>query len=127
MSPIRMGKVEDAMRTGLSLMDAIGKGDERLVRATLAPDCVFESAYPAPDGASYSGVDAIAEALHKLFFSLPGLELTIEENYAMGFSYGVRYRLAWLGADGGREHLRSLLIMRVGSGLVKTMYHYSKA
>ncbi len=27
MIPVRMGKGDDAMRTGLSLMDAIGKGD----------------------------------------------------------------------------------------------------
>jgi ketosteroid isomerase-like protein len=60
MSPTRLAKLESAIRIVLTFNQAFNRHDVAAMMRLMSDDCVFENTTPAPDGAVYSGKDAVA-------------------------------------------------------------------
>ena len=67
MSPIRMSKVESAIRIVLEFNEAFNRHDMAGMMQLMSEDCVFENMHPAPDGTVYSGKEAITQFWQDFF------------------------------------------------------------
>ena len=63
MSPIRMSKLESAVRVVIEFNEAFNRHDVAGMMNLMSDDCVFEETFPAPDGTVISGKEAIGELL----------------------------------------------------------------
>ena len=59
MSPIRMSKLESAVRIVLEFNQAFNRYDVADMMRLMSADCVFENTDPAPDGTLYAGKEAV--------------------------------------------------------------------
>ncbi|MGP8337665.1 MAG: nuclear transport factor 2 family protein [Methanosarcinaceae archaeon] len=84
MSPTRMSKIESAMRAALAFNKAFNGHDVAGITQLLSDDCVFEDFIPAPDGAVYSGKEAIARYWEDFFRESPHAHIEIEEIFGFG-------------------------------------------
>ncbi len=67
MSPIRMSRVEEAIRAVLAFNEAFNRHDVAGMMALMSEDCVFENTAPAPDGTLYSGKEAVTQFWQDFF------------------------------------------------------------
>jgi len=93
MSPVKMGKVEEALRLALAFAEAFRRHDVEAVGALLAEGCVFESAGPAPTGLRYEGRTAATRAIAAFFEAAPELKMEVEDAYGLGRRSVLRWRL----------------------------------
>ena len=59
MSPARMSRLESAIRVVLEFNEAFNRHDVAGMMQLMSDDCIFENTNPAPDGAVYSGKEAV--------------------------------------------------------------------
>lgn len=93
MSPVDMGRAEEAMRLAIAFVDAFNRHDPDAVGALLSDDCTFESAGPAPHGLRHEGWDATIQAIHGFFLAMPELKMSVEDVYGFGRRAVLRWRL----------------------------------
>ena len=67
MSPIRMEKIETALRVVLDFNDAFNRHDVGGMMQLMSDDCVFENTDPAPDGTVYAGKEAVTRFWQDFF------------------------------------------------------------
>ena len=67
MSPIRMSKIEGAIRVVLAFNEAFNRHDVAGMMQLMSDDCVFENTAPAPDGTVYSGKEAVTQFWQDFF------------------------------------------------------------
>src|SRR5690348_12985374 len=106
--------------------DAFNRHDVEAVMAAMAPDCVFESTYPAPDGARYEGQDAVRGAVEEFVRNSPQATFEMEEVFACGDRAVARWLYRWVGADGQPGHIRGVDVLRVREGKVAESLAYVK-
>jgi SnoaL-like domain len=121
MSPVRMSEVESAMRAALAFKDAFNQHNLAGMMGLLTEDCVFEGCTPAPDGAVYTGKEAIVRYYEDLFASFPDARLKVEDVFGFGKRCIMRWRLEW-----GEEYLRGVDIVRVEDDLIYERLSYAK-
>ena len=121
MSPVRMSEVESAMRAVLAFNQAFNQHDLAGMMQLISAGCVFEGFAPAPDGAVYTGKEAIAGYYAELFSSFPDAEIKIEDIFGFGKRCVMRWRLEW-----GEEYLRGVDIVRVEDDLIVERLSYAK-
>ena len=127
MSPIRMSKIETAMRVVLEFNEAFNRHDVAGMMQLMTEDCVFENTDPAPDGTRYSGKEAVTQFWEGFFRQSPKAHIEIEEIFGMGNNRCVmRWRYEWVEAAGNKGHVRGVDIFQVRDGLISEKLSYVK-
>lgn len=125
MSPIRMSKVESAMRVVLAFNDALNRHDVAGMMALMSDDCLFENTSPAPDGTPYTGRVAVTAFWEEFLRAAPHAHFEVEEIFGLGDRCVVRWKYSW-GASGGPGHVRGVDVFRVTGGLIREKLSYVK-
>ena len=122
MSPIRMEKIESAIRVVLEFNEAFNRHDVAGMMKYMSDDCVFENTNPAPDGTVYSGKAAVTKFWQDFFRESPQAHIDIEEVFGLGNNRCVmRWRYSW-----GNGHVRGVDIFQVKDGLICEKLSYVK-
>ena len=126
MSPARMAKVEAATRLVLEFNQAFNRHDVAGMMALMSEDCLFEDTQPAPDGAVYSGKDAVTRYWEAFFRQSPQARIEIEEIFGFGERCVMRWNYSWVDRDGEVGHVRGVDIFRVRGGSIREKLSYVK-
>ena len=79
MCPVRMSKMETAMRIVLEFNEAFNRHDVPGMMKLMTDDCIFENTDPAPDGTVYSGKEVVTQFWQGFFRKSPHAHIEIEE------------------------------------------------
>lgn len=126
MSPIRMSKLESAVRTVLNFNEAFNRHDVAGMMELMGDDCVFENTQPAPDGTVYSGKTVITGFWQAFFRESPQAHIEIEEIFGLGERCIMRWRYSWVDMKGEGGHVRGVDIFRVTNGSIREKLSYVK-
>jgi ketosteroid isomerase-like protein len=121
MSPIRMAKIESAIRLVLQFNEAFNNHDVAGMMNLMSEDCLFENTTPAPDGTVYSGKEAVTQFWQDFFRESPQAHIDIEEIFGMGNCCIMRWKYSW-----GAGHVRGIDIFKVEEGLITEKLSYVK-
>ena len=121
MSPAKLSRIESGTRTVLKLHTAYNRHDIPAILALLSPDCTLETSFPAPEGISIKGLDAISAHLQDLFTGNPEYKLEIEEIFGQAFHVVMRWQQA-----GGDAPLRGVDIFKIHGGQISEWLRYRK-
>jgi predicted SnoaL-like aldol condensation-catalyzing enzyme len=121
MSPIRMAKIETAIRLVLQFNEAFNHHDVAGMMMLMSEDCVFENTAPAPDGTLYSGKEAVTRFWQDFFRESPQAHIDIEEIFGMGNRCIMRWKYSW-----GEGHVRGVDVFKVVDGLISEKLSYVK-
>ena len=123
---MKMARVESAIRVVLAFTEAFNRHDVASMMQLVSDDCVFESPGPAPDGAVFSGKEAITQFWQGFFRQSPQAHLEIEEIHGLGFRCVVRWRYDWVDTAGRQGHVRGIDLYRVKNGSICEQMSYVK-
>jgi ketosteroid isomerase-like protein len=126
MSPTRMAKFESAIRTVLDFNEAFNHHDVGAMMRLMSDDCRFENTTPAPDGAVYTGKDAITHFWQDFFHASPQAHIDIEEIFSLGERCAMRWKYSWVDATGRAGHVRGVDLYRVRDNLIIEKLSYVK-
>jgi ketosteroid isomerase-like protein len=126
MSPIRMAKIESAMRIVLEFNDAFNRHDVAGMMKLMSDDCVFENTNPAPDGTVYSGKEAVTLFWQNFFRESPHAHIEIEEIFGLGERCIIRWKYSWKDAQGEQGHIRGVDVFRIKNGFICEKMSYVK-
>ena len=126
MSPIRMSRIESAMRVVLAFNEAFNRHDIAGMMQLMSNDCVFEGTNPAPDGTVYSGKEAVTQFWQDIFRESPQAHIEIEEIFGLDKRCVMRWKYDWIDEIGQKEHVRGADIFKVIDGLICEKFSYVK-
>ena len=126
MSPIRMSRIESAMRLVLAFNEAFNRHDVAGMMQLMSEDCVFENTVPAPDGAVYLGKEAVTQFWQDFFLESPQAHIEIEEIFGLDKRCVMRWRYDWTDMTGEERHVRGVDIFKVQDGLICEKLSYVK-
>jgi len=126
MSPVRMSRVESAIRVVLEFNEAFNRHDVAGMMRLMSDDCIFENNEPAPDGAVYLGKKAATQFWLDFFRESPHARTEIEEIFGIGMRCIMRWRSDWVDAAGKKGHLRGMDIFQVENGFICKKLSYVK-
>jgi ketosteroid isomerase-like protein len=126
MSPIRMSRIESAIRTVLDFYAAFNHHDVTGMMKLLSEDCFIETSGPVPDGAVYSGVEAIRGYWEEFLHDSPHARITIEETFGLGLRCLALWKYEWEDADGEKRHIRGIQVFQVKEDLICRISSYVK-
>jgi hypothetical protein len=123
---MKMAKIEVAMRVALEFNDAFNRHDVPAMMALMSDDCVFENTSPAPDGAVYTGKEAVTQFWQDFFHASPQAHIKVEEIFGLGWRCVLRWRYDWVDAAGEQGHVRGVDVFTVKNGLISEKLSYVK-
>jgi ketosteroid isomerase-like protein len=126
MSPTRLSRFESAMRVVLEFNEAFNRHDVGGMMQLVSNDCVYENSDPAPDGALYSGKEAVTQFWQDYFRKSPDAQIEIEEIFGFGKRCVMRWRNEWVDGAGKKRHVRGVDIFQVKNDLIDEMLSYVK-
>ncbi len=126
MSPRQMSRLESAIRIVLEFNEAFNRQDVAGMMQLMSDDCVFENTAPAPDGAVYSGKEAVTRFWQDFFRESPQAHIEVEEIFGLGFRCIMRWRYDWIDDAGKKGHVRGVDIFRVKDGAICEKLSYVK-
>ena len=126
MSPMRMAKLEAAVRLVIQFNDAFNRHDVTAMMELMSEDCRFENTAPAPDGTMYTGKKAVTEFWGDFFRQSPEAHIEIEDIFGLGERCVMRWKYTWVDAAGQPWHVRGVDIFRVQSGAIHEKLSYVK-
>ena len=126
MSPARMSRVESAIRVVLEFNEAFNRHDVAGMMQLMSDDCIFENTDPAPDGAVYSGKEAVTHFWQDFFRESPQAHIEIEEIFSFGERCIMRWRYSWGDVAGEKGHVRGVDVFRVRNGFIREKLSYVK-
>ena len=126
MSPSRLAKIESAIRLALEFNKAFNKHDIAGMMQLVSDDCIFENSSPAPDGASYSGKEAVTRFLEGFFRESPQARVEIEDIFGLGLRCIMCWRYEWKDSSGNTGHVRGIDIFQVKDELIFQKLSYVK-
>ncbi len=126
MSPVRMSRIESAIRVVLDFNDAFNRHDVAGMMQLMSDDCVFENTDPAPDGAVYAGKEVVTQFWQGFFRDSPHAQIEIEEIFGLGMRCIMRWRYEWVDGAGKKGHVRGVDIFHVKNGLISEKLSYVK-
>jgi predicted SnoaL-like aldol condensation-catalyzing enzyme len=126
MSPIRMSKIESGIRVVLEFNEAFNRHDVPGMMQLMSDDCIFENTGPTPDGAVYSGKEAVTHFWQDFFRESPHAHIQIEEIFGFGERCIMRWRYSWVELEGEKGHVRGVDIFRVRDGSIREKLSYVK-
>ncbi len=122
---MKMAKIESAMRVALEFNQAFNRHDVAAMMVLMNDDCVFENTSPAPDGAVYSGKEAVTQFWQNSSAS-PQAHIQVEEILGLGLQCVMRWRYDWVDAAGEKGHVRGVNLFTVKNGLISEKLSYVK-
>ncbi len=126
MSPVRMERVESAIRTVIAFTEAFNRHDLPAMLSLVSDTCIIEDTTPAPDGAIYKGKDEITRFWQDYFTGHPQVRVKIEETLGFGLRCIALWRRDWLDSSGNPAYLRGIDIYQVQNGLISEHRMYRK-
>jgi predicted SnoaL-like aldol condensation-catalyzing enzyme len=127
MSPIRMSKIDGALRIVLEFNEAFNQHDVAGMMQRMTDDCLFENTDPAPDGTVYAGQAAVTRFWQDFFRESPQAHIEIEEAFGLGNNRCVmRWKYQWGDSAGNQGHVRGVDIFKVRDGLICEKLSYVK-
>jgi predicted SnoaL-like aldol condensation-catalyzing enzyme len=126
MSPIRMSKLESAIRVVLEFNEAFNRHDFADMMQLTSDDCIFENTDPAPDGSVCSGKEAVTRFWQNFFRESPQAHIEIEEIFGFGERCIMRWKYSWVDTGEKKGHIRGVDIFRVRNGLINEKLSYVK-
>lgn len=126
MSPIRMSKLESAIRVALAFNEAFNRHDVTEMMQLTSNDCVFENTTPAPDGTAYTGKEAVTQYWQEFFRQSPRAHIEIEEIFGFDKRCVMRWRYDWVDVKGQKGHVRGVDIFKVINGFITEKLSYVK-
>ena len=126
MNPIRMSRVESAIRIGLKYNEAFNKNDVKALAELITVDCILESSGPAPAGAIYSGKSELTQFWEDFFKVHPGARIELEDISSLGFKCIMRWRYDFPENIGELANLRGIDILELKQGLICKIWSYVK-
>jgi len=126
MSPTRLSRLESAVRIVLEFNEAFNRHDVAGMMQLMSEDCVFESTNPPPDGAVYSGKDAVTQFWQDFFRESPQAHIEIEEIFGLGLRCVMRWRCDWVDAAEKKGYVRGVDIFQLKDGLIHEKLSYVK-
>ena len=126
MSPIRLSRLESGVRVVLAFNEAFNRHDVAGMMRLMSEDCVFENTNPGPDGAAYSGKEAVTQFWREFFNQSPHAHIKIEEIFGLGNRCVMRWRYEWVDEAGKKGHVRGVDVFQVKDGLISEKLSYVK-
>ncbi len=126
MSPIRMERVESGVRVVIAFNEAFNRHDVAGMLQLMSADCIYEYTSPAPDGAVYTGKEALARFWPEFFAHIKDAHIKVEEIFGYGLRCVMRWRLDWVDEAGTSGHVRGVDLFRVQNGLIVEAMSYLK-
>lgn len=126
MSPIRMSKLETAIRVVIEFNEAFNRHDVAGMMQLMSDDCVFENTDPAPDGTVYSGKEVVTQCWQDFFRESPQAHIEIEEIFSLGLRCVMRWRYEWVDAAEQKGHVRGVDVFKIKDGLISEKLSYVK-
>jgi predicted SnoaL-like aldol condensation-catalyzing enzyme len=126
MTPVRMDRFESGLRTVIAFNEAFNSHDVAGMMQLMSDDPVFENTDPAPDGAVYTGKEAVTQFWQDFFAHSPQAHIIIEEIFGFGIRCIMRWRYDWVDAAGNKGHVRGVDIFRVQNGFICEKLSYVK-
>ncbi|NPV55821.1 MAG: nuclear transport factor 2 family protein [Anaerolineae bacterium] len=126
MCPTRMAKLESAIRIALAFNEAFNRHDIAGMMQLVGEDCIFEAAAPAPDGALYSGKEAISRYWQDFFRRTPHALIKVEEIFGFGNRCIMRWRYEGEDAAGLKGRVRGVDIIKEKDGAISERLSYLK-
>ena len=121
-----MSKIESATRIVLAFNEAFNRHDVESMLKLMSEDCRLEHNGPAPDGAIYSGQEAVAQFWQDFFRESPRAHIEIEEIFGLGFHCVMCWRYDWEDTAGDKGHVRGVDIFKLKDGLICEHFSYVK-
>jgi predicted SnoaL-like aldol condensation-catalyzing enzyme len=121
-----MSKLESAIRVVLEFNEAFNRHDVAGMMQLMSDNCIFENTAPAPDGALYSGKEAVTHFWQDFFRESPHANIEIEEIFGFGERCIMRWRYSWVDLGGEKGHVRGVDIFRVRNGSIWEKLSYVK-
>jgi predicted SnoaL-like aldol condensation-catalyzing enzyme len=119
-------RLESAIRVVLEFNEAFNRHDVAGMLRLMSEDCALENMAPAPDGAVYSGKEAVTRFWQDFFRDSPHAHIEIEEIFSLGFRCVMRWRYEWVDAAGKKEYVRGVDIFKVEEGFICEKLSYIK-
>ena len=126
MSPTRLSRLENVIRIVLEFNEAFNRHDVAGMMRLMSDDCIFENTYPAPDGITYSGKEAVTKFWKDFFQGSPQAHIEIEEIFGLGNRCIMRWKYNWIDAEGKQGHVRGVDIFQVCDGYINQKLSYVK-
>ena len=126
MSPVRMSKIESAIRVVLAFNESFNRHDVSGMMRLMSEDCLFENTSPAPDGSAYKGKEAVTQFWQEFFRESPQAQIEIEEVFGFDKRCVMRWRYDWVDAQGQKGHVRGVDIFKVMEGSITEKLSYVK-
>lgn len=123
---MKMARVEAAVRLVLAFYEAFNRHDVAGMMQLFSADCLLESASPAPDGAVYSGKEAVTCYWQDFFRASPQARIEVEDVIGFGMHCAARWRCEWVDAAGNRVHVRGVDLFTERGGLLCEQRSYVK-
>lgn len=92
----------------------------------MSNDCIFENTHPAPDGAVYSGKEAVTRYWQAFFHESPEAHIDIEDVFGFGERCVMRWKYSWTDLAGTKGYVRGVDIFRIRDGLIIEKLSYVK-
>ena len=121
-----MSRFESAIRVVLEFNEAFNRHDVPGMMRLMSDDCVFENTAPAPDGAVYTGKEAVTQFWQNFFRESPQAHIEIEEIFGHGLRCVMRWRYDWVDMTGETGHVRGVDIFQVKDGSICEELSYVK-
>ena len=126
MSPIRMSRIEEAIRIVINFNEAFNRHNAVDMMQLMSDDCVFENTNPAPNGTVYTGKAEVTQFWQDFFHASPHAHIEIEEIFGMGKRCIMRWIYSWEDEAGEKGHVRGVDIFQVREGLITEKFSYVK-
>jgi ketosteroid isomerase-like protein len=124
MSPIRLERIESAMRAVIEFAEAFNRHDPEGMVHLISDDCVLDKAAPRPDGALLVGRNQIAGFLKEVHRESPQATMEVEEVFGMGSRCVLRWKYRMADSEG--DGLRGVDLFTVRNGLICEILIYTK-
>ncbi len=121
-----MSKIESGIRTVLAFNEAFNHHDVAGMMQLVRDDCTFEHHAPAPDGAAFTGKEAIVAFWQAFFVKSPQIQRKIEDAWGFGRRCVLHWRYAQEDASDQPSHIRGVDVFRVQDGLIHEILSYVK-
>jgi ketosteroid isomerase-like protein len=126
MSPLRLAKVESAIRVVLEFKECFSRHDVDGMMDLMSDDPVFESMAPNPEGTLYTGKEAIKGYWKEFFLGSPNARIEVEEVFSSATRCVVRWRYLRGDAHGSAGGLRGVDVFKVLDNRICEQLSYVK-
>ncbi len=123
---MKLSRIETAVRVVLAFNEAFNRHDVPQMMQLMSEDCTFENSAPAPDGALYTGKEAVTQFWQDFFRASPQAHIEVENIFGLGYHCVMRWRYDWVDLAGEKGHVRGVDVYQIKNGLISEKLSYVK-